>query len=231
MPKSLRATSSGGIDFESFLTSNAATGEIRTQRDARAVILTAESFLALADAFRERLGDEVSAVLYRAGHAWGQHRFEEFADAASRSGEVLYHLRNMGLEQFKGGFNDVLVCGGWGTFNIEERHEVVLVHVHNSAFHEMVSSSDRRYTDFFAGFLAGFFSELIGVKLDAVQAAGFGEAQEPCSFLLADEAIVTAVRGWIDNGKSYDEVLELIQAGRTGVDAGKNQARPAKSAS
>jgi predicted hydrocarbon binding protein len=229
MPRSLRATSSGGIDFESFLTSNAATGEIRTQRDARAVLLTAESFLALADAFRERLGDEVSTVLYRAGHSWGRHRFQEFAADTSRSGEVLYHLRNMGLEQFKDSFNDVLVCGGWGTFNIEERHEVVLVHVHNSAFHEMVSSADRRYTDFFAGFLAGFFSELIGVQLDAVQVGGFGETQEPSSFLLADEAIVSAVRGWIDTGKSYDEVLEMIQAGPIGADAGKSEKHPAKS--
>ncbi|MBN1919324.1 MAG: hypothetical protein JW889_15585 [Verrucomicrobia bacterium] len=213
MPRPLRSTSSGNIDFESFLTSNASTGEIRTRRDARAVVLTAESFLALADAVRDRLGDEVSEVLYRAGHAWGRQRFADFAQDTEQSGGVLYHLRNMGIEHFKDLFNDLLVCGGWGTFTIEERHEVVLVHVHNSAFHEMVSSTDRRYTDFFAGFLAGFFSELIGVKLDAVQIGGFGETQEPCTFLLADAAIITAARRWLDAGKGVDEVLELVRTG------------------
>jgi predicted hydrocarbon binding protein len=213
MPRPPRSTRSGNIDFESFLTSNASTGEIRTKRDARAIILTAESFLALADAVRERLGDEVGQVLYRAGHAWGNQRFREFAEDVEQSGDVLYHLRNMGIEHFKDLFNDLLVCGGWGTFTIEERHEVVLVHVHNSAFHEMVSSTDRRYTDFFAGFLAGFFSDLIGVKLDAVQAGGFGQVQEPCTFLLADEAIIAAVRRWLDKGKTTSDVLELIQAG------------------
>jgi predicted hydrocarbon binding protein len=213
MPRSLRATSSGGIDFESYLSSNATTGEIRTRRDARAVILNADSFLALADAMRERLGDEVGEVLYRAGHRWGQQRFAEFASDAEQSGEVLYHMRNMGIEQFKDRFNDVLVCGGWGTFTIEERYEIVLVRVSNSAFHEMVSSSDRRYTDFFAGFLGGFFSELIGVKLDAVQIGGFGDAQEPCTFALADEAIIAPVRRWLDTGKSAEEVLDLLQAG------------------
>ncbi len=213
MPRSLRATSSGAIDFGSFLTTNAATGEIRTKHDARVVVLTAESFLALADAVRDRLGDEVSDVLYRAGYSWGRHRFGEFTADAEGSGEVLYHLRNMGLEHFKGRFNDVLVCGGWGTFSIEERFEVVLVHVNNSAFHEMVSSHDRRYTDFFAGFLAGFFAELIGVKLDAVQVGGFGDAQEPCIFLLADDSIVSPVRLWLDSGKSCEEVLDLVQAG------------------
>ena len=213
MSRSLRATSSGAIDFGSFLTTNAATGEIRTKHDARAVILTADSFLALADAVRDRLGDEVSDVLYRAGYAWGRQRFGQFVADAEASGEVLYHMRNMGLEPFKDRFNDVLVCGGWGTFSIEERFEVVLVHVNNSAFHEMVSSHDRRYTDLFAGFVAGFFTELIGVKLDAVQVGGFGEAQEPCTFLLADESIVSAVRLWVDSGKSCEEVLELVQAG------------------
>ena len=213
MPRPLRSTSSGNIDFESFLTSNASTGEIRTKRDARAVILTAESFLALAEAVRDRLGDEVGHVLYRAGHAWGRQRFREFAEDIEQSGDVLYHMRNMGIEQFRDLFNDLLVCGGWGTFTIEERLEIVLVHVHNSAFHEMVSNTDRRYTDFFAGFLAGFYSDLIGVKLDAVQIGGFGEAQEPCTFMLADEAIITAVRHWLDTGKSCDEVLELVKTG------------------
>jgi predicted hydrocarbon binding protein len=217
MPRPLRSTSSGNIDFESFLTSNASTGEIRTKRDARAVVLTAESFLALADAVRDRLGDEVGDVLYRAGHAWGRQRFSEFAQDIGQAGDVLYHLRNMGVEQFKDLFNDLLICGGWGTFTIEERHEVVLVHVHNSAFHEMVSSTDRRYTDFFAGFLAGFFSDLIGVKLDAVQVGGFGDAQEPCTFLLADEAIIAAVRRWLDGGKSTADVLELIGTGEYGT--------------
>lgn len=212
MPRSLRATSSGGIDFDSYLSSNATTGEIRTTRDARAVILTAETFLALADAVRDRLGDEVGDVLYGAGHTWGRRRFDEFTTETEQAGEVLYHTRNMGIEQFKDQFNDVLVRGGWGTFTIEERFEVVLVHVSNSAFHEMVSSSDRRYSDFFAGFLAGFFSELIGVRLDAVQIAGFGDAQEPCTFLLADEAIVAPTRLWLDSGKSCEEVLDLIQA-------------------
>jgi predicted hydrocarbon binding protein len=224
MPRSLRSTSSGSIDFESFLSSNASTGEIRTKRDGRVVVLTAESFLALADAVRDRLGDEVGEVLHRAGHAWGRQRFAEFADDVERSGEVLYHMRNMGIEQFRELFNDLLVCGGWGTFNIEERHEIVLVHVHNSAFHEMVSSTDRRYTDFFAGFLAGFFSDLIGVKLDAVQTAGFGDAPEPCSFLIADEAIVGPVRRWLDGGKSADEVLELIEAREYETQPGKAKA-------
>jgi predicted hydrocarbon binding protein len=213
MPRSLRATSAGAIDFDSFLSTNATTGEIRTKHDARVVVLTAESFLALADAVRDRLGDEVSDVLYRAGYSWGRHRFREFVADAEASGEVLYHMRNMGIEQFKDRFNDVLVCGGWGTFSIEERFEVVLVHVNNSAFHEMVSSHDRRYSGFFAGFLAGFFTELIGVKLDAVQVGGFGDAQEPCIFLLADESIASAVRLCVDSGKSYNEVLDLVQAG------------------
>jgi hypothetical protein len=135
MPRSVRATSSGSIDFESYLSSNATTGEIRTARDARAVILNADAFLALADAVRERLGDEVCEVLYRAGHRWGQQCFVEFVTDAEHSSEVLYHMRNMGIDQFKDRFNDVLVCGGWGTFTIEERFEIVLVHVNNSAFH------------------------------------------------------------------------------------------------
>jgi len=213
MPRALRATSSGGIDFESFLSSNATTGEIRTTRDARVVLLTADTFLALADAVRDRLGDEVSDLLYRAGRAWGLERFSEFAAEADQPGMVLYHMRNMGLEQFKDRFNDLLMRGGWGTFAIEERLDVVLVNVNNSAFHEMVSRTDRRYSDFFAGFLAGFFTELIGVELDAVQVGGFGDAKEPCTFLLADEGIVAPVRRWTDSGKSAEEVLDLLRSG------------------
>jgi predicted hydrocarbon binding protein len=214
MPKTVRATSSGGIDFESFLNSNATTGEIRTTRDARVVLLTADAFLALADAARDRLGDEVGDLFYRAGRRWGVTRFGEFAAEADQPGVVLYHMRNMGLEQFKERFNDLLVRGGWGTFAIEERADAVLVHVSNSAFHEMVSRADRRYGGFFAGFLAGFFTELIGVELDAVQIAGFGDAHEPCTFLLADEAIVTDARRWTDGGKNADEVLELLRSSR-----------------
>jgi predicted hydrocarbon binding protein len=212
MPRTLRAASSGGIDFESFLSSNATTGEIRTTHEARVVILTADPFLALADAIRDRLGDEVGSVMYGAGHAWGRQRLAEFSTEADQGTEVLYHMRNMGLEQFKERFNDLLIRGGWGTFTIEERFEVVLVHVNHSAFHEMVSNRDRRYTDFFAGFLAGFFSDLIGVKLDAVQIAGFDQAQEPCVFLLADKDIVTPVRAWLDSGKTYEETLALLEA-------------------
>jgi len=214
MPRIVRATSSGGIDFESFLSSNATTGEIRTTRDARVVLLTADAFLALADAARDRLGDEVGELLYRAGHRWGVTRFGEFAAEAEQPGEVLYHMRNMGLEQFKERFNDLLVRGGWGTFAIEERADVVLVHVSNSAFHEMVSRADRRYGGFFAGFLAGFFTELIGVELGAVQMGGFGDAHEPCTFLLADEAVVAAARSCCDSGKSADEILELLRSGQ-----------------
>ena len=212
MRKSLRATTSGGIDFESFLSSNATTGEIRTKHDARVLILTADTFLAVADAVRERLGDEVGDVLYRAGRTWGRERFGEFAAEAEQGGEVLYHMRNMGIEQFKQHFNDLLVCGGWGTFSIEERFDTALVHVNNSAFHEMVSSTHQRYTEFFAGFLAGFFTELIGIELDAVQVGGLADAGQPCSFLLADEAIVAPVRAWLDSGKSCEEVFELLQA-------------------
>lgn len=214
MPRTVRATNSGGIDFESFLTSNATTGEIRTARDARVVLLTADTFLALADAVRERLGDEVAELLYRAGRRWGAVCFSEFAAEADQPGVVLYHMRNMGLKQFRERFNDLLVRGGWGTFVIEERADAVLVHVSNSAFHEMVSRADRRYGGFFAGFLAGFFTELIGVELDAVQIGGFGDAREPCSFLLADEAIVAAVRRWSNAGKGAEEVLELLRSGQ-----------------
>ena len=119
MPRTLRAASSGGIDFESFLNSNAATGEIRTTHESRVVILTADPFLALADAIRDRLGDEVGSVMYSAGHAWGRQRLAEFAAEADQGAEVLYHMRNMGLEKFKERFNDLLVRGGWGTFTIE----------------------------------------------------------------------------------------------------------------
>jgi len=212
MSRTLRATGSGGIDFDSFLSSNAATGEIRTTHDARVLILTAETLLALADAVRDRLGDAVGEVMYGAGHAWGRQRFAEFAAEAEEGDAVLYHMRNMGLDEFKERFNDQLVRGGWGTFAIEERFEVVVVHVSNSAFHEMVSSKDRRYADFFAGFLAGFFSELIGVTLDAAQIAGFDEPREPCVFVLADEKIVAPVRAWLGGGKGTEEILALLEA-------------------
>ncbi len=212
MPKSLRATTSGGIDFESFLSSNATTGEIRTKHDARVLILTADTFLALADAVRERLGDEVGDVLYRAGRTWGHRRFAEFAAEAEHDGEVLYHMRNMGIDQFKQHFNDLLVCGGWGTFSIEERFDTALVHVNNSAVHDMVAGAHQHYAEFFAGFLAGFFTELIGVELDAVQVGGLANADEPCTFLLADESIIAPVRAWLDSGKSREEIFELLQA-------------------
>jgi len=213
MPKTLQTTGSGGIDFESFLSSNATTGEIRNKHDARVVLLTADTLLALVDAVRERLGAEVGGLLYGAGQTWGRRSFAEFAGEAEQPGQVLYHVRNMGIEQFKDRFNDLLVTSGWGTFTIEERFETVLVHVNNSAFHEMVSSTDQSYTDLFSGFLAGFFSELIGVELSAVQICGFGNALDACSFLLADEAIVATVRRWIQDGKSCDQVLEMLQSG------------------
>ena len=213
MSTSLRATVSGGIDFESYLSTNAATGEIRTKRNARVVLLTADTLLALADAMHERLGDDVGELLYQAGQAWGRDCFSEFAADAEQPGEVLYHIRNMGLEHFQDRFNDLLVRSGWGTFSIEERFETVLLHVNNSAFHEMVSSNNRSYTGFFSGFLAGFFSELIGVDLSAAQIGGFDEDSEPSMFLLADEAIVAPVRAWVEAGKGPGEVLELLQAG------------------
>jgi len=195
---------------DSYIVLDSETGEIRVSSGERAGILSADLFTALADAIHDKLGEEVRDVLYTAGVEWGRREFEKFKAEIEGGNKVLYHLRNMGLGDFKTRFNEILARSGWGEFDIEEKHDFVFIHMYNSAYGEMVSQHNLMYNDLFAGFFAGFFTELIGVDFDAVELAFMKETLEAI-YLLADESVVMTARNWIANGKTYDQVLRSLE--------------------
>jgi len=195
-----------------FLKSNETTGEINTADNKRAVIITRDLWKALTDAASERLAAEFDDVLYSAGLAWGAHAYAEFNKGVSSSQKTLYHIRNMGLSDFKQQFNTYLTCHGWGRFDIYQKHEIIFVDLFSSAFPEMVERHDAMTCSLMAGFFSGFFTELIGVELSCIELRCAGAGAEKCTFLVADSGITSSVRKWLIKGRTSDEIVEAIAA-------------------
>ncbi len=200
----------GGSQEEPYLTMDADTGEIRMASGERAGIIESGLFGAMCDAIHDKLGEEVRDVLYTAGVEWGRREFYKFKAEVEGDNKILYHLRNMPMNDFKVRFNEILTRCGWGEFDIEEQHDFVFIHLHNSAYGEMVTQHNLMYNDLFAGFFAGFFAELIGVDFDSVE-VHFSKENLEGIYLLADESVVMTVRKWISDGKTYDQILRSLE--------------------
>ena len=205
-----KADSLDPVEEDSYLVINSDSGEIRTASGERAGVIAAGLFGAMCDAIHDKLGEEVRAVLYTAGVEWGRREFERFKAEAEAKNKLLYHIRNMGLNDFKVKFSQILTRSGWGEFDIDEKHDFVFIHLCNSAYGEMVSQHNLMYNDLFAGFFAGFFSDLIGVDFDSVEVAFLKENLEGI-YLLADESVVMTVRKWIDDGKTHEQILHSLE--------------------
>jgi predicted hydrocarbon binding protein len=205
-----KTESSGTVEDDSYLVVDNDSGEIRTASGERASIISAGLLSAMCDAMHDKLGEEVRDVLYTAGVEWGRREFEKFKAEAEAENKLLYHIRNMGLNDFKVKFNQILTRSGWGEFDIDEKHDFVFIHLYNSAYGEMVSRHNRMYNDLFAGFFAGFFSDLIGVDFDSVEVSFLKDNLEGI-YLLADESVVMTVRKWVDDGRTHEDILRSLQ--------------------
>jgi predicted hydrocarbon binding protein len=201
---------SNSADERSILSVDSAQGEIRFASGERIGIVSADFLNALCDAVHEKVGDEVSDFLYLTGKEWGRREFQKFKADVEKEKKIAYHLRNMGLAEFKIKFGELLSRYGWGQFNIEQKWDLVFVNLGNSAYAEMVSMHNRTYNDLFAGFFAGFFSMLIGVDFDAVEVY-LKEDDLTATYLLADESVTLTVRQWLAAGKSYKDVLRMLE--------------------
>jgi predicted hydrocarbon binding protein len=200
----------GDSQQETYLTVDPETGEVRTGSGERIAVVSADLFGALCDAIHDKVGEEVRDVLYNAGVEWGRREYRKFKGDVEAEGNILYHLRNMGLNEFRTRFNDLLTRGGWGEFDIEQKHDFVIIHLYNSAYAEMVTQHNLMYNDLPAGFFAGFFSELIGVDFDSVEMSFVKENLEGI-YLLADESVAMTVRRWLESGRSYDQILRSLE--------------------
>ena len=207
-----RMDSSSSAAGEPSLSFDLAAGEIRTASGDRVAIINIESLSAVCDAIHKKMGEEVRDVLYAAGLEWGTREFHKFKAEIESGKKSLYHLKNMGLNEFKTRFNALLSRFGWGTFDIEQKYDFVFVRLSNSAYAEMLSAQNPVYNDLFAGFFAGFFSELIGVDFDSVE-MNIRKENFETTYLLADESVTAAVRQWISEGKKYNDIMRLLEKG------------------
>ncbi len=188
------------------------TGEIKTDKDKRAVVVTGDLWKALADAMAQRLSAESDDVLYSAGRSWGTQMYSEFAERISGARKTLYHARNMSLSDFKEEFNHYLARYGWGRFDIYQKYDLIFIDLLSSALPQLLGKREVMACSLMAGFFSGFFSELIGVDLSCVELRCAALGGEKCTFVVADSAITTSVRKSLSKGKTFDEIVEDIAA-------------------
>lgn len=188
-------------------------GVTRTRGGTRLLALTADFLVGFRRAVIDECGPAADTVFASCGRKWGgflARRFE--AEMSAFHGRP---LAEMSLAKVQALLADLFSHHGWGIVRLDlTRHEqgLVVVTADDPIFAAVSGPSDKPVDSLLAGVLAGFLSGLFGRDLDCVQTACKARGEPASRFVVGLATRLTGARGWVESGKTHDQVVAELAA-------------------
>ena len=188
-------------------------GVTRTRTGTRLVALTADFLVGFRRAVVDECGPAADTVFRSCGRKWGGFLASRFdADMTQFHGRP---VRELSMAKFRACVADLFSHHGWGLVELDlSRHEqgLVVVTAEDPIFAAVSGPSDKPVDSLLAGVFAGFLSGLFGRDLDCVQTACKARGEPASRFVVGLATRLTGARGWVEGGKTHDQVVAELAA-------------------
>jgi predicted hydrocarbon binding protein len=183
-------------------------GVTRTRTGTRLVALTSDFLAGFRRAVVDECGPAADTVFRSCGRKWGGFLASRFdADMTQFHGRP---VRELSMAKLQACVADLFSHHGWGRVELDlGRHEqgLVVVTISDPVFASLTGPSDRPVEALTAGVLAGFFSALFGQDLDCAQTGCKARGEPAARFVVGLAPRLAGVRGWVEGGKTHDQVV------------------------
>ena len=187
-------------------------GTLRTTQGQRAVAFPSELIVGLHKALERETGRAMPLVTYTCGRHWGERLMQRWQREWSEEyGVTLAELDSGRAEQW---LVHTFRSHGWGDLQLDytyERHGVLLWHVRNSVFVELLPDLDEpRVCAIFAGLLAAVTSAFAGTALECVEFGCAKAGHGHCSFAVSDPSRIERGQDAAFERRAPNEVLAAV---------------------
>lgn len=196
---------------DNYFQSDIELGMLKNRQGARLLALPDALLDVLYSGLEYELGNATGFVLFQCGAQWGKAFYRRFVTEVSEYyGQPLAQL---GTLEFVQCLQQCWRTCGWGTIALNFDHYeqgFLLVTVTHSAFTKGQGNPNRPQAKVESGFLSGFFSQLTGQPLHAVQTACESLGAPANQFILGLADRIKVAEAWLDEGQDHSTIMQRL---------------------
>jgi predicted hydrocarbon binding protein len=196
---------------DAYWTHDLGKGTIHNRSGARALAVSDDLLVALANTLTAELGEQARVVIASMGEEWGQRAAARFSDEMEKHyGKPLAQLP---LALFEASLAEAFRCYGWGTIDVEfdgYAQGLVIVEMRDPPLGAIVRPAAAPVEALVAAFLEGMFSHFAGVRLGCAQTECRACGADASRFVLTIPERIRAIAGSNTAGKSHKWVVEEL---------------------
>jgi uncharacterized protein len=196
---------------DNYFQSDIELGMLKNRQGSRLLAIPEALLDVLYSGLEYELGSATGFVLFQCGFQWGKAFYRRFVTEVSEYYDQ--PLAQLGTLEFVQCLQQCWQTCGWGTIALDFKHYeqgFLLVTVTNSAFTKGQESPDRPQAKVETGFLSGFFSQLTGQPLHAVQTTCESLGAPANQFVLGLADRLKVVETFLDEGHSHDMIMQRL---------------------
>lgn len=190
-------------DFES--------GLIENRQGRRLLALPNTLLKGIYHGLRSEVGPAAGAVLYNCGRKWGKNFYRRFSEEVTSYYQK--SVSEMEMIELLQCLKQCWKAHGWGTINPNfdsYQQGFLVIQVKQSAFANIVESSEKPSCFIEAGLLAAFFSELSGTNLHCIQTACESLGAKSNLFILGLMSRLKPAEKMLEQGQSHAAIMQSL---------------------
>jgi len=200
--------------LQDFLIPDPAKGIINDWNGIRNLLTSEDFIIGLQKGLEEEVGIASAAVMYTIGCEWGQRDAEFFTQWFEREFNRSIRHTNLAflLETWWWNF----AAQGWGRWqmNMRDRKQgFMFISIYDSAVARTLGDVGKPVCHLYAGLFSGFFTALVGKKLECIEIQCYSMGESFCKFLLGGSDRIDAVAFWLNEGATSRDIEQRLKDG------------------
>lgn len=202
---------------------NVSTGVINNRAGTRLCVLTNDFMLGFRKALIHECGPASDLVFHQCGRQWGEKFGARLAEELSNFYEQ--PLQEFPMPLFETCLAEAFAHHGLGRLTMDATQGnvgLIVFTFRNAMYAGMLKEAmethghldgqpiDAPVDGLIAGIIAGLFRSFSKQPLDCIQTDCAARGADLSRFVLTSESRAEKARGWVEEGKSHDEILSML---------------------
>ncbi|MCM1983822.1 4-vinyl reductase [Lyngbya confervoides] len=186
-------------------------GLLETRMGSRLLALPDTLFKAIDRTLDDEVGPAKSLIQQQCGRWWGKSFYRRFLEEVGEYYQT--PLRDLTMLQFVQCFQQCWSTLGWGKIKIRfdgYQYGLIVLEVQGAVSETYLLQQDSVSCDIEIGFFGGFFSQLAGQDLQAVQVSGASTDQDSYYFIVSVAEKAKTIASLVEEGYNYHTIMERL---------------------
>jgi predicted hydrocarbon binding protein len=204
----------GHYSLQDFLIPNPDQGIINDWNGMRNLLTSEDFIIGLQEGLEEEVGAASAAVMYTIGCEWGQRDAEFFIQWFEQDFNRSIRQINLAFLLKTWWWN--FAAQGWGRWqmNMHDRKQgFMFISIYDSAVARTLGDVGKPVCHLYAGLFSGFFTSLVGKKLECIEIQCYSMGESFCKFLLGGSDHIDAAAFWLNEGATSRDIEQRLRDG------------------